>query len=60
MSAGRKGKLQTLTKCTLAGAGALTELAFSSKATLASLSASSVCKPGQMVHAPNKLDLDLN
>ena len=43
-----------------AGAGALTELAFSSKAIPASLSASSDCKPGQTVHAPNRIDLDLN
>jgi hypothetical protein len=42
------------------GIRALTELAFSSKAILAFLSASSVYKPGQAVHAPNKLDLDLN
>jgi hypothetical protein len=43
-----------------AGAGTLTELAFSSKAILAFLFASSVYKPGQTVHAPNKLDIDLN
>jgi hypothetical protein len=43
-----------------AGVGALTELDFSSRAILASLSASSVYRPGQSVHSPNKLDLDLN
>ena len=40
--------------------GTLTELAFSSKAILASPSSSLVCKPGQAIHAPKKLDLDLN
>jgi hypothetical protein len=43
-----------------ASAGALTEVAFSSKAILASLSASSDCKLGQTVHATNRIDLDLN
>jgi hypothetical protein len=43
-----------------AGVDALTELAFSSEAILAFLSACSVYKIGQAVHTPNKLDLDLN
>jgi hypothetical protein len=42
------------------GADALTELAFPSEAIILFFSASSACKPGQAVHSPNKVDLDLN